>query len=106
MALHLTLPNHAADSPTPSGAGQSLIRLTEVSKVYDGKFGRVTALDRLTMTIAAGEFVAVTGPSGSGLHTTSSDRTTGPSSRSRTTASVPVDTISRSPLSGSIECAS
>lgn len=69
MALHPSLADRAAGSPTPSGAGGSLIRLIEVSKLYQGKFGTVRALDRLTMTIEAGEFVAVIGPSGSGKTT-------------------------------------
>jgi len=44
-----------------------IIAFDEVSKVYED--GRVTALDRLSLTVAAREFLAVVGPSGSGKTT-------------------------------------
>jgi putative ABC transport system ATP-binding protein len=44
-----------------------MIVLDAVSKTFSGRRGaQVTALDRVDLTIASGEFVAVVGPSGSG----------------------------------------
>jgi putative ABC transport system ATP-binding protein len=46
-----------------------LIRLNNVTKVYGAGEAAVVALDRINITIGAGEFVAVLGPSGSGKST-------------------------------------
>jgi putative ABC transport system ATP-binding protein len=46
-----------------------LIEAQELSRVYDLDSGRVTALDRVSLEIEAGELVAVMGPSGSGKST-------------------------------------
>lgn len=46
-----------------------LIELSEVTKVYSLPSGDVTALDRVSLTIMEGEFVAIMGPSGSGKST-------------------------------------
>ena len=46
-----------------------LIEARELSRVYDLDSGRVTALDRVSLDIEAGELVAVMGPSGSGKST-------------------------------------
>ncbi|MBM9504508.1 hypothetical protein [Actinacidiphila acididurans] len=43
--------------------GADVLRVRAVSKVYPGG---VTALDRVSLTIGAGELLAVLGPSGSG----------------------------------------
>jgi putative ABC transport system ATP-binding protein len=53
------------------GAGPTgpLIRLEEVSKVFQAGHELVRALNRVSLTIEAGEFVAVTGPSGAGKTT-------------------------------------
>ncbi len=47
-------------------AGPDVLRVREVSKVYPGG---VIALDRVSLTIGAGELLAVIGPSGSGKST-------------------------------------
>ncbi|MBV9281483.1 MAG: ABC transporter ATP-binding protein, partial [Chloroflexi bacterium] len=46
----------------------NVIELARVSKVYDGATAQ-TALEEVTLSVAAGEFTAVMGPSGSGKST-------------------------------------
>ena len=46
-----------------------LIETRDLSRVYDLDSGRVTALDRVSLAIEAGDLVAVMGPSGSGTST-------------------------------------
>ena len=46
-----------------------LIAVHEVSRIYELGEYRVTALNRITISIAKGEFVAIMGPSGSGKST-------------------------------------
>lgn len=46
-----------------------LIELVEVTRVYSLPSGDVVALDRVSLTINEGEFVAIMGPSGSGKST-------------------------------------
>jgi putative ABC transport system ATP-binding protein len=46
-----------------------LVHLIDVTKVYGAGEASVLALDRINLSIAAGEFVAVLGPSGSGKST-------------------------------------
>jgi len=48
---------------------QPLIELRDVTKVYPLKSGDVVALDRVSLSIQEGDFVAIMGPSGSGKTT-------------------------------------
>ena len=53
---------------TPSGATPAL-RMTDVRKVYRLGDNEVVALDHASLTVAAGEIIALVGPSGSGKTT-------------------------------------
>ncbi len=48
---------------------ETIVRIRELTKVYAQGEIQVTALDRITLDIAAGEFLALMGPSGSGKST-------------------------------------
>lgn len=54
------------DDPCRNGA---LIRFRDVTKIYPLPAGDVTALDRVSLDIGEGDFVAIMGPSGSGKST-------------------------------------
>ena len=45
------------------------IEAKELSKVYGQGESRVTALDRVSLTIVPGDFISIMGPSGSGKST-------------------------------------
>jgi putative ABC transport system ATP-binding protein len=47
----------------------ALIETQDLTRIYDLDGGRVVALDRVSLTVEAGAFVAVMGPSGSGKST-------------------------------------
>ncbi|MEE8586370.1 MAG: ABC transporter ATP-binding protein [Acidobacteriota bacterium] len=53
------------DSPTQSGAGRPLLRLTDVSKHY----GNVPALHHFSLDVFSGDFIALFGPNGAGKTT-------------------------------------
>ncbi|MDT7675235.1 MAG: putative transport system ATP-binding protein [Pseudonocardiales bacterium] len=68
MALDTAVPNQQEDGRVESAG--ALIRLEEVSKIYRASpTEEIRALDRVNMTIEAGEFVAVMGPSSAGKTT-------------------------------------
>ncbi len=47
----------------------TMLKLVNVSKIYQGGEVRTTALDRINLDIEAGEYLAITGPSGCGKST-------------------------------------
>jgi putative ABC transport system ATP-binding protein len=52
-----------------SGDHHHMLKLSNVSKIYQGGEVRTTALDGIQLEIDAGEYVAITGPSGCGKST-------------------------------------
>jgi putative ABC transport system ATP-binding protein len=78
------------------------VQMHEVVKTYEAAAGRFTALDRVSLAIAAGEFVAIAGKSGSGKSTLLNmiagiDR---PTSGDVVVAGTRLDELSESALSG------
>jgi len=59
----------AFPGPGPAAAGPTAVRLSEVSKVYGRGDSALLALDRVSLTVAPGEFTCLIGASGCGKST-------------------------------------
>src|SRR5260370_5628810 len=59
----------AFPGPGASAAEGPAVRLADVSKVYGGGAAAVLALDRVSLTVAPGEFACLIGASGCGKST-------------------------------------
>lgn len=63
-------PLRLVDRHSPSApARQAIIRVEELSIIFDVPRGQVIAVDRVSLAVAQGEFVSIVGPSGCGKST-------------------------------------
>ncbi|MCA1515377.1 ABC transporter ATP-binding protein [Bradyrhizobium sp. NBAIM01] len=63
-------PLRLVDTYPPSAAArQAIIRVEDLSIVFDAPSGQVIAVDRVSLAVAQGEFVSIVGPSGCGKST-------------------------------------
>jgi NitT/TauT family transport system ATP-binding protein len=63
-------PLRLVDTYSPSApARQAIIRVEDLSIVFDAPSGQVIAVDRVSLVVAQGEFVSIVGPSGCGKST-------------------------------------
>ncbi|MGY3147338.1 NitT/TauT family transport system ATP-binding protein [Bradyrhizobium sp. USDA 3397] len=63
-------PLRLVDTYPPSAAArQAIIRVEDLSIVFDAPSGQVIAVDRVSLSVAQGEFVSIVGPSGCGKST-------------------------------------
>ncbi|MEH2523960.1 NitT/TauT family transport system ATP-binding protein [Bradyrhizobium sp. AZCC 2176] len=63
-------PLRLVDTYSPSApARQAIIRVEDLSIVFDAPSGQVIAVDRVSLAVAQGEFVSIVGPSGCGKST-------------------------------------
>ena len=69
--LRPTSPLRLVDAPPqPSSAAQeAIIRVDDLSIVFDVPRGEVVAVDRVSLAVLPGEFVSLVGPSGCGKST-------------------------------------
>ena len=65
----MTTTPHDTDHAQPATNGAPALALREVRKVYQSGDNETVALDHATLTVEAGEIVALVGPSGSGKTT-------------------------------------
>jgi putative ABC transport system ATP-binding protein len=65
----VTTAPHPTATPEPAPGGPPALELRDVRKVYRSGDNETVALDHATLTVAAGEIVALVGPSGSGKTT-------------------------------------